>query len=351
MNIFVIRVPLSYLNAIEAKHHFGLLSENCILIILYQDHQSIDIQHLKKLVDQNEWERILYLPYNVKSFAKSQGYNLKQIRLRKAFIIKEFLSFVNDQLRAIKSVQKIFIGDFNIPIMRHICWKVKSREIFNIDEGFKAYQLIDDEKFQRACGLKNKVKYFMAKLFFGYNMNLLQGVKYFTAISVPWADNSRIVINYYEKLRSAIKDLHRTDDVYFIGQSLSEIGAMDEDVYLNYLVRINTWFDGKLCYIPHRGDCENKLKKIENVLGLKVINFGMPIEYQLANGSIIPNKIAGFLSSALQNLNLIFSNKIEIYSFKIQSNDISVEKRYLFETYYDYLQKLDLSSFYFVELN
>lgn len=57
MNYFVIRLPLTYINAVEARHFFRISSEDSILIILYQNEQSVDIRQIKKILIQDEWRK------------------------------------------------------------------------------------------------------------------------------------------------------------------------------------------------------------------------------------------------------------------------------------------------------
>ncbi|MFK5947615.1 MAG: hypothetical protein QM500_02450, partial [Methylococcales bacterium] len=91
-----------------------------------------------------------------------------------------------------------------------------------------------------------------------------------------------------------------------------------EDEYLMQLSKVKKYFGLKpLIYIAHRRDSEDKLDVIKTKLGIKVVLFDYPIEYQLAFIGPRPIVLTSFFSAALDSCRLIFGKKLKIISFKL----------------------------------
>jgi hypothetical protein len=120
-----------------------------------------------------------------------------------------------------------------------------------------------------------------------------------------------------------LKKCNKSNDIYILGQNLSEIGFMTKEIYLNYLHKIIDKFKGNIIYKPHRSeeisDAYNYLIS-ENFTIEKDI-FQGPIETSLINHHIYPTVIISFVSSALFSLDKIF-DEATIYAVKIKENDL-----------------------------
>ncbi|TKB05600.1 hypothetical protein [Desulforhopalus sp. IMCC35007] len=360
INIFVIRLPLTYLNAVEAQSHFNIPPQNSILIILYRDIEYVDIRHIKKLLDTSQWREIHYLPYNVPTLLNENGVvtsNPLTSQILRTRYIKTFVSIYENALNRYNDVIRVFIGDYHIPSMRHIVNCVEPHQTILLDEGFNVYRV--HKRLKNKNESQGNVAHFFRRLqhklydtFFGYKMYDLNNLTFFTSYQLGSTSEIPVITNTYDAIRKNINTQQHAEYVYFVGQSLSEIGAMEEDIYLKYLKKIARWFlPKKVIYIPHRGDAEEKLNRIQTEIGLTVKNLDMPIEYELCSTTeLLPAAIAGFNSSALQNIDNIFKNSMPIFSFYIEPNEISAKKRDMYCSYSEYLKTLSSSTFSVVHL-
>jgi hypothetical protein len=241
--------------------------------------------------------------------------------------------------------------------MRHIVNCVEPEQTILLDEGFNVYRV--HKRLKNKNEAQGDVAHFFRRLqhklydtFFGYKMYDLNNLTFFTSYQLGSTSEIPVITNTYDVIRKNINTQQHAEYVYFLGQSLSEIGAMEEDIYLKYLKEIVRWFlPKKVIYIPHRGDAQEKLKRIQTEIGLTVRNLDMPIEYKLCSTTEpLPAAIAGFNSSALQNIDNIFKDSMPIFSFYIEPNDISAERRDMYYSYAEYLKTLSSSTFSVIHL-
>jgi hypothetical protein len=364
MNYFIIRCAITYLNAIEAQHYYKLTPHNSILIILYRPDDRLDTEHIVKMIDPSLWKAINFLPYNVQALIseKIPDYNHKSFfysKTVKFFYVYKFIRRLNSAIKKNEPVEKVFVGDYNIPSMRHLTNQLRPHEIINLDEGAKVSMIYrkrakSDRKSFQPVMRKNFWKDKMSSLLFGYKMSALKNVSFFSAWDLGWfetSNNIKVDRNNFEKLKTGLKTLKKDSCILFAGQSLSEVNYMDEDVYLDYLAAVKNWFGGKkIIYVTHRGDHPSKLEKIKKKIGLKVISLDLPIEYQLCLKGPIPEAVASFNSSSLQNLDNIAGGLINIFSFYIHPEHIRPDRRLIAHEYFEYLALATSESFKVVHL-
>lgn len=360
-SVFIIRLPLTYLNALEAQRYFKISVENSILVILYRDHQDIDCKHINKLLDKSLWKEVHLLPYNVPSLYSREDDTHRSIfhkLVLKHQKIKDFIRLQREFVENYQQIDKVFIGDYNIVSMRNLVHNLKPLEVVNLDEGLKVRAIFAEKADKMA---KNKIKVdirqylkeFFAYQIYHYNMQDIKGVTFFSSYDLPKNIGIRVIKNRYEKLQQTIHTLSKTDAIYFIGQSLPEVGFMTESDYLNYLKAVRNFFGPKpeINYVCHRGDLTSKLEKIENQVGMGVLDFDMPIEQKLSTEGPIPRIIAGFNSTALQNTQVLLGEAVSIYSFVINSEDVEMGRKSGNENTYNYLRELQSETFKVIEPN
>ena len=113
-----------------------------------------------------------------------------------------------------------------------------------------------------------------------------------------FSDNKLEIINK-KHLKAEMID---GNSINIIGMKLSEIGFMDEEIYLEILDKtVREYPTATINYYPHRGESENKLRKISDQ-GYIIHKNNLPIEeFFLKNGA--PRGIyLTFYSTALYNL-------------------------------------------------
>lgn len=359
MNYFILRLPLTYLNAVEAQSYFKIAPDESILVILYRDIEYVDIKHIRKIINYSLWKEVHFLPYNVNSLVMEEYSEVeisKHTVLDKVKHIRRFIKKYNTLLGGRDRAEKVFIGDYNIASMRHATHTLRPKEVIILDEGFNNFRVFNrrvaESKKQISSYLSTKfLKEELANMFFGYDMRPLKKVGFFSSYRLPTDKGIPVFLNQYENIRVSLQEKQRQDGVFFLGQSFSEIHLMEEENYLEYLMNIKKWFEPKpVFYIPHRGDCAEKLERIQKEIGIEIINFDLPIEYQICVNGPLPEEIAGFNSSALQNLDTILRGDVRITSFYIDPVDVTPSKRDLITSYNDYLLTLVSKTFSVIKL-
>ncbi|MCW9056373.1 MAG: alpha-2,8-polysialyltransferase family protein [Gammaproteobacteria bacterium] len=327
-SIFLIKTPLQLLNAIEARHHFNLDANDCILIIMGDRKSQPQILNLANKI--NEWSNVVILndvnmffgsPFNNSHNAL---WNLQQLNVfKKSFF---YIRRLNKISRYLGSVKYIFAGYTKYVYMSHFINITPHERLFFLDDGNGTIELAKQRKQGLIAApdfsVRKKIKLIGKKYIQGIKDKEKESACFFTAYDISINDNDQIVRNDFKYLRSAVNDLPVSDVAYFIGSPLSEVAIMSQEVYLAQLNKVKEYFGNtELVYIAHRRDSSDKLDFIKNDLGIKVVLFDYPIEYQLAFIGPRPKVLASFFSAALDSCRLIFGNKLKIISFKLDMTD------------------------------
>lgn len=359
MNYFLIRLPLTYINAVEAQFHFKIEPEKSILVILYRDINYVDIRHIEKMIDKSKWKEILYLPYNVASMEwRCNSKVLRLFHLEKIKKIRDFVHCLDSATQNKFPVERVFLGDYNIASMRHLVNRLKPRECIYLDEGFKVFQIIHQAQNEICISRISKFmslkfwKSIAASCVFGYQMQPIPQAMFFSAWDLQKeCCEVQLVRNNYDFHRQGMVEDNRVHGVYFLGQMFSEAGLMEFETYLNYLRKIqNHYSSEKIYYIPHRGEDKSNIEVIVQELGFELLNFDQPIEYKLCVEGPIPEQIISFCSSALVNCDIILKGVAKVVAIYIDPKDFIHPKKEVEETYYRFLDALPSPSFSVVRL-
>ena len=159
-----------------------------------------------------------------------------------------------------------------------------------------------------------------------WGKKLLQGVKakekeevtFFTIYNIVPSIKDKVILNDYRFIKSNVKSLDVTDNIYFVGSPISESSIVSEQSYLDHLARVKKHYSGrKVLYIVHRRESKKKLERIKKELEMEFVLFDYPLEYQLAFIGPRPELMASFISSALDSCRLIFGDCMSFASFKL----------------------------------
>lgn len=359
MNYFITRLALTYVNFLEVQRYFNISPEESTLIILYQDIESPDNQQIKKMLDRSLWRKIYYLPYNVdalNSGSKTRstiGSTAKKIN--KIIDIFNFIKKLNEPINDEEKTEKVFIGDHHIASMRHLVHQLKAQEVILVDEGARVYEIF--EKRRNEIREKTLVllkrdywKHTLASLFFGYKMQYLREYSFFSSWEFPDNVGIKVYRNAYTFLRKNMEQLEKTSDVLLLGQPFIDRKRMLPEVYLGYLEKIQEWFQGrKILYKPHRGESPNVIEYIRKNTGFEIAEFFLPVEFHLTMNGPVPFAVGGFISTALQNCQILLENNGHVVSFRVDINDI-IWNREMVSSLYEYYTTIQSDVFSVVKL-
>jgi len=325
-SIFLVKTPLQLLNAVEAKHHYRLITENCIVVLMADRKSQSQLTNLAKGL--NEWGCVVAL--NDISLVAKNPFLDNELEKRNLKILSKSFLYVwrlNKISRYLKEVDYIFVGYARYVYMKHFVNVTRHNKLVLLDDGHATILLAkernDKQKLVRQKQqYKHKIKCFLKKSIQGLNDNDYEKLEYFTIYDVITNNKDSVAKHNYLYLRKSLGRSNTSNEVYFVGSPISEIGILSQSDYLKHLKRVKQFYvDYKLVYIAHRRENPLYLEEITRELGIDVVHFEYPIEYQMLAVGPRPRILASFISSALDSCSLIFEDEIEIISFKIELQD------------------------------
>ena len=327
--VFVIDSPLQMLNALEARHSFALKDTESILIIIVARNEQPDIvSRIQPLIKISKWKSIHILN-------SWQGNPL----IRK-YHLRRKIDCIIDRYPEITTV---FIGDYRTAAMRHIANKTKPQVIYLLDDGqitltiaqYRAGKLHARQQYinDRWTQIKN----FIDKMFFGFNNEDIENLRYYTAYAIEeYVSPGHIIRNRYLHLQTRLHKKTSKDVIFFLGSNLVEMGIVQKSTYVSYLAQALSHFASvPVIYIPHPHESAENVAELEKSLSLTVKRFRTGIEFELVNSDTIPQQVAAFYSSALVNLKILFGDQIKLTSFVLDLEDVHSSYRSIVAKYYD----------------
>lgn len=357
MNYFVIRLPLSYLNAVEAQHYYKIKPQESILVVLCQERYPIDLEIIKEIIDSSLWKEIYYVSYNLASFRKNQTRNkscnwfFEKINYIRD--IKKYVEELDSVRQSDKETEKIIIGNEFTASMRHISNSIRAKEVIVVDEGFAVINVLDkkiknfNKKF-KLFTLKEYIQSILFSFIFGFKLYPLKDIIYFSAYNFSEENSLNVVRNIYKKLR-CFSINKKFNQVFLLGQPFVNHHFLTEDAYIDILSQIKHYYYHKeILYCPHRDETPGNIQRIRDELRFEIEESKLPIEYRLSREKNIPQIVSSFYSSALQNIYHIFNNSIEIESFEIDQSDFLCQNMRVLDEIkhcYKYLKNLESQTF------
>jgi len=325
-NLFLVKSPLQLLNAIEASDGFN--AEKDILIIRSTSNQRTNTQ-MENLLDLKEWDRIYRIKYSV----------LPINFIKEFFLLKKF---IKSQI----VIDKVFIGDYRLLNFKIFPINLKHNKIFLLDDGTSTFTVQDfylkDQKEYAEQSYIEKLKKITAKYLFRFKIRLEEKIHLFTCYNISTHPGQEVVHNEYRYIKAYLqkKTLLKINrnKIYYIGAKYVEAKLMKEDIYLDLIVQVkNKFSDGKLIYVPHRGEKKSKLRRIMD-LGISIEYFDNIVEIEFLFKDELPNVICGFTSSVLVNIPKIYP-QIHVLIFKVDSRSFKPSYRETVDNFYTRFQQ------------
>lgn len=305
-NLFIVATPLQFLNAIEAKETFK--TAHNILILKYNTYNiSTNANQMKELVNEEEWESIIHYHYNKIPKHKRFSFQVKLIKSLKKF-----------------SYDYIFSGEFGIKNQAFIS-NLKSKSIYLLDDGnatLLTYDKIKEKKYlYRKVPFSKKMR-LLRYLLVNLKYKIEQDIHFFTTFDIKSTKNIKVIKHDFTHLKAnKLQNCKKDNTIYILGQNLAEAEYIKKEIYLHYLEKISAKYNENIIYIPHRYEIVDSSYNhlINDSFTIKPSEG--PIEASFINKGIYPKIIISFISSALFNLDKIFSDS-KIYAIKIDSKDL-----------------------------
>ena len=343
MNVFMIETAHQLLNAIEAKYSLNL--KECHLLIL----TSVDYpQHAyDPLLRAEDWKTVRFLSLEISVKSDLQRYlKTHQSERVRGYFHQFELMVLRRQLdrlaHSLGKVQNVFLGNYWIDYMRHFANALNYQRVLLLDDGTQTLQINDRRRKGGSLDqytASRRLRITFLNTLIGMKVRQAPKVTFFTLYDLQTKDDDQVIKHDYSYLRSLAGESPSSDEIYFLGSELREEGLSVER-YLDYFRQVLSYFDGeKLVYVRHKRECSDQIGYIRDALGVKVINFGVPIEFQLTLRQSKPKLLASFCSSALENCRIIFGDKLMIKSFYIDPEEFLFNADLIREIYEYYDRK------------
>ncbi len=326
INLFLISTPLQLINVIEAKKELNIPNEKSVAIFATY---SSNLVSIKQIINQDEWSETHFIDDDPESLRKHEE-NFKERRffpvLKKAI---ENLRKINALIERYKKVDSLVVGYYLGLENLHFINSISYNNLYLLDDGIATIE-INERRKKNLSFLTNQspemfLKAWFKKYILGYRIAHPKSLTFFSIYKIDVAPNDRLVLHSYREIKKVLSNLEKTNELYFLGQPLSEIhpAIVAEETYFEYLKRIKLSFNQyALVYIPHRDELDSKVKKIETDLEIKVKRINLPIELYLLSEVKRPSVLAGFITSALPNCKEIFGDELEIVAIRIDRDKI-----------------------------
>jgi hypothetical protein len=339
VNLFLITSPLQYINAVEAKYHFGFDAQECVLCICESTMKNR--MQLLNIINAGDWCAVHFIPQALNKYYFWLPYKI-----------------LDSILKEIGKIYNIFIGEYRSEFMRYYAVFTKSEKIFLLDDGNVTIEM----NKQRAASNgeapsyeRRSILHASALRLIGVKSQHIETLNYFTVYNVKPKLGESVVKNSFNFVKSKISAGVTTVDerIYFLGTELDfafPVPIVKNENYMKLMVQVREYFnDFKIVYFPHRREPDEKLSILENELNFQVQRIDVPIEIHLVKNAIYPKILAGFYSTAFDNLKIIFPN-IDSVVFPIDRDKIHPDYREYIQNIYDYYEENYKKNFCVVKL-
>ncbi|TAL60203.1 MAG: hypothetical protein EPN85_07685 [Bacteroidetes bacterium] len=356
VNLFLISTPLQLINVIEAKKELNISNESSVVIFMAY---SINLTVIKKIIDPTLWKEIYFINEDLEALKKHEE-NFKKRRLFAVFRkAASNFSKIKKIVKQFERVDNLIVGYYLNLENLHVMNSVKFNKLYLLDDGVATID-INNRRKNNWSFFKNQswelyFKMAFKKYFLNYRIKHPPAACFFTIYDIKQGLNDQVIRHTYKEVKKQIKGLSKTDEVFFLGGSYSEVHPemLIETEYFDYLSKISNYFKPKhLIYVPHKDESSEKLERIKSDLNITVRVIELPIELFLLNQKEMPKTISGMTTSALPNCKEIFGEEIEIVAIKINSEKV-VNKSSLavLDEVYGYFDKISDDKFKVVSLD
>ncbi len=313
MNVFLVSSPLQLLNAWEAQYAFELDPKHTFLIVIPFSYSPGDADTLLDLAGSQGWATVEALPTMGPIVAEQGPRRYAFASMWRAF---RGMSRILNQLPL---VERVFIGNIGARYQRHFAHQTGCREIIALDDGLATVELMERRRGGLTDQRSGRSWRRLFEMAMGAKFAPLPFLTFFTAYDVSAPPGDRVIQNEYSFVRSRMTALgSRRDELMVLGSPMRDFGLVPLETYLAYIARIRDRFASlPLLYAPHRAEREETVEAVRMRFDAEICDGGLPIEWWLLQHEQPPKYVAGFYTSALENIRVIFGSRFRVASLVI----------------------------------
>jgi hypothetical protein len=267
---------------------------------------------LNEFIKQNEIVNVkVLLLYNKQSYkAYQEALDLFEIKGVKMILRKRFITHLQLLLFILisKKFKYLIIGNFMDNYQRLFLKRKTFEKSYILDDGTESIVKFKN-KYLDELAAKSKSPFELFTMF-----KVAKNFKY------------PITINELLFFKKKIETKHTNDEIYIIGQPLSELNIISKNqycIFIENILKINMGY--KIKYFPHRLENPSHLKKIFKNYNVEIFITKSFFEIFLIKNKYLPKTIIGFYSTALISVafSLPKSSKLKIeYHYIKEFNSI-----------------------------
>jgi len=297
----VVRTPLQLINASEYIFEHGI--EGATLVVI-RNSRKWGFSVFQAVPSMALWGEVIEFHWADNIFNKNGSYPALRI-LGDLYDDARFRRFFGKARRDWSDLDVLIIGNTNDLWLRHLANSLNDRRaLVECEDG--AATLNSNWAPTKSWSLRKVLLGFDAKdpcldeVYTSYDGISLAGVE--------------VKKNRYGYIRSLFDqgELKVSEDVWFVGQPLTELALMSRDAYLASVRAVKNNYAGKGCFIycPHPSESESNVRFLCSSLGVERLNAKSIIEVSILASDNVPARVASFYSSAISTVIGIFSGKV-----------------------------------------
>lgn len=330
-NLFVVKNPISYLNAREWRRLFASPGDQNILVCLYQNNNYYEkANRMKSLINMDCWDSVIWFsPYTYKSKKDFVSKEAGEQRSRLvSFMVRCFGRVFKKTLTVLDLLRTHRIGRSVGQCDNAIFVKgLVSEQMAATTEPQKKY-LTDTSK--KILQFEVKGGYFKKDRSLGKLGDLVTGilmtpplemkdVSIFSSYCDYLSVNHDLVGHDFSSIGDALKNKPRGEWWVLAGDPMCEYHKVLEFDYIQMIAeacKVSGLSSENMVYAANPGkEASRKLERLKDELGCVIDDGLLPLEVKLSFYSHKPAVVAGFWSTALTSLASMNIEGIDIMSF------------------------------------
>lgn len=322
---FIIKGPPTYMNAEEARHHYGIEETDSVLfIVIPQGNPHQRKERLQQTIDATSWRQVIWVETETNvSFELQADGDYRKIRRRSQFPIAAYRRD-SRLLRRLAAEQGRFERVFTVPneLHEHLAWCLEPQELHLLDTGNKTPARVSSTGYidYRQSTIKLKR---LSQMFAGMRIVDRRRTSLFTAYADLIETKHTVVANRYALQKQRFRSKNLADTIVWIGGPFTDRFGVDVRNYINYIQsaidrlpqRQTEGRANRMIYVPHPGkESPQTLNAIREALQCEIDERLLPVELKLAQMDSLPRVILSHFSSSLTNLASVLDPRVYIAS-------------------------------------
>ncbi len=298
INLYLILAPFQLLSAVE---NIERTEGSEAWLIIRGTKTSRNIDQISAILDERDWDKIIYLPGNSDILAM-----LGLLWLKLFFILKNI------------KVVSLNIGEFRSKLCQWTIRIINAEKVGLLDDGVALLTFYAPQekgiKGVEKRELLNKINPIY------YNLSMQNKLILKSFLTLPnsnyWVVKKYDFNKFREKIKPSLCDTLE-DEIFFLGGKFVEDNHCDLESYLKLCKLILEKFSKKkITYLPHRGESDEKILMLQKYFSFKIFRPTKPIELYLAEANKRPGSIVSFQSAVLFTIPELFP-EVKVYYAKI----------------------------------